>query len=152
MFGLAGKAVVGTLVLVAAVILVPRAVAAPGSATPTSVSISRTGGLAGDHIPPLATVRVTDPGLVRTLYQTVRTLPAMPAGVYNCPADVGVRYRLVFARRGRVELTAVVDANGCRTAILTPGQRPPRRTTPQFWSQLANALGVPPSQLHPTPR
>lgn len=137
--------------LVATAVLASGVVNIAGSEAPTSVSISRTGGLAGDHIPPLATVRVTNPDLVRRLYQTVRTLPDMPAGVYNCPADFGVRYRLAFAQKGRVELTAVVDANGCQTAVLTSGQRP-RRTTPQFWSQLAKALRIPPSKLHPTPQ
>jgi hypothetical protein len=71
-------------------------------------------------------------------------LPAMPAGTFGCPADLGIYYRLVFTAGGRKLAPVTVDATGCETV---KGAGPVRWTalSPDFWSVLGTAAGIGPA-------
>jgi hypothetical protein len=122
--------------------------------------LTRRGGFAANRgrspLPPQATV--TDPARVRAAARALCALPTMPAGIYNCPADSGISYNLVFWA-GTVRFRAVdIDASGCQTVTgLGRRVRWAARST-SFWRILrtttAGAHPKPPSSpatAHPAP-
>jgi hypothetical protein len=85
-------------------------------------------------------------------------LPQMPPGTYNCPADFGVSYFLVFTGGdptgvGETVMIATLDPAGCQAGqISADGQRVYHfwtATSPDFWSRLAGDLGVAEAAIYP---
>ena len=83
-----------------------------------------------------ARVSITSPVLARSLASAVCGLPRFPAGVFHCPADLGLRYRAQFS--GQVG-PATIDPAGCETVT---GAGPVRRASSGFWPKFGRALGL----------
>ena len=66
----------------------------------------------------------------------------MPHGVFACPADFGISYRLEFAAAGRRLAVVTVDPGGCERVV---GAGPVRWTEQSdgFWTVLDRAVVVP---------
>jgi hypothetical protein len=85
---------------------------------------------------------VTHPQQVRAVARAVCALPRMPRGVFACPADFGISYRLDFAAAGRRLAVVTVDPGGCEQVV---GAGPARwaEKSPGFWRVLNRAAVVP---------
>lgn len=88
-------------------------------------------------------VAVVGPVRAREVARALCALPAMPRGIFNCPALFpGTTYQLTFTADGQQLPPVNVDATGCETVT---GVGPVRRALPaQFWRVLAVAAGVSP--------
>jgi hypothetical protein len=121
----------------------------PASAAPLCANVSHLdtlvvslGGVLGrSHLPTAlpAGITVRDPVRVRMVAAALCALPAVAPGVVNCPVDLGVGYRLVFAAGGRAYPPVLLRASGCRTVS---GLGPARDTSAAFWTLLARELGT----------
>ena len=83
-----------------------------------------------------ARVSVTSPVLARSLASAVCGLPRFPAGVFACPMDLGLRYRVQF--NGQVG-PVTIDPAGCETVS---GAGPVRRASSGFWPKFGRVLGL----------
>jgi len=92
-------------------------------------------------------VTVTDATKAQDAYQTTLALPVAQPGTYFCPVDWGVTYQLTFSLASGGTLTVVADPSGCQS-VSVPGTcvRSPDYT---YWSELANDLGIPESEIYP---
>ena len=106
---------------------------------------------------PSVQVTVSDPA-ARDVASAILDLPAMPPGTYNCPADLGIAYFLVFTGGdpnggGETVMIAHLDPAGCQQGdISSDGQHVDHfwtATSPDFWSRLAGDLGVPEADIYP---
>jgi hypothetical protein len=97
-----------------------------------------------DPYPPFDHV-ATDVAAVQGLYSLIESLPPFPRGIYACPKDNGLRYRLAFTRASTLVLSAFAAAQGCQGIELSP--QDDRMTTEAFWSLLARTLGVTTAEL-----
>ncbi len=121
-----------TLCLTLGVVHAPWAGAAPDARMARSASLcsvaTRVTGLALTRSQPLNPERFSfarrvtssDAMAVRALARALCALPVMPSGVFHCPADWGVTYRLAFSQGAGVTTGAspevrpvTVDATGC---------------------------------------
>jgi hypothetical protein len=64
----------------------------------------------------------------------------MPAGVFNCPADLGISYTFEFAT-GAVRTDVSVDPWGCETINGALSERWAARSS-WFWGSLGAAIGL----------
>ncbi len=109
-----------------------------GGASGLTLHVIRTSGQATE--PPLDKV-VSDSTEVQRLYDAALALPLAPAGVYNCPADKGIIYRLTFLRGTTTVQTMDLNAAGCQ--FLSIGQaREVHQSNDAFRSLLAQTLGI----------
>jgi hypothetical protein len=127
----------------------PATPATAGSALCSSVSsvtklvVTRVTALPQNHLhfalP--AGVTITGPA-ARGVARAVCALPSAPHGaVMDCPADLGVSYRLSFAAGQAAFPVVTISAGGCAQAA---GAGPARQATSAgFWTGLAQAMGVP---------
>jgi hypothetical protein len=112
-------------------------------ASVTRLVVSRVSALPQNHLhfafPAGTTVR--SPARARAVAAAVCGLPAMPRVVVNCPADLGVSYRLSFAAGSSAFPVITATAGGCETVA---GAGPVRSAgrSPGFWAVLAHALGI----------
>jgi hypothetical protein len=83
---------------------------------------------------------ITDPAVVRQLYDAVSALPPKPPGDYFCPISFGLRHRLTFDAGPKATRVAILEGDGCRVAHLDAFTQ--RATTESFWAELAGALGL----------
>jgi hypothetical protein len=106
---------------------------------------------------PSISVTVSDPAAANVA-SDILDLPAMPAGTYNCPADFGVGYFLLFTGGdpnggGETVMIAHLDPAGCQQGdISSDGQHVYHfwtATSPEFWSGLAGYLNVPEADIYP---
>jgi hypothetical protein len=88
-----------------------------------------------------AQITVTDAYQAQAVARALCALPPLGHGVYNCPADWGIRYRLRFAARHHWFQPVTVDATGCR---MVTGLGPVRLISGAFgfWSVLGKAAGL----------
>ena len=77
---------------------------------------------------------------VETLYQDILALPPMPAGRFDCPRDLGIRYRLDFYAAGALLLSGDYAPTGCRTVNLSNGTVK-NASSGSFRADLVQALG-----------
>jgi hypothetical protein len=95
---------------------------------------------------------VTDAPKIQRLYQAIQDLPAIPAPPLSCPPDIDQNneYMLTF---NTGELVAI-QSSGCQWVRFNydHGYTKWVLTTPQFWPQFADTLGVPESAIYPVPR
>lgn len=115
-----------------------------------SAHVLRTSASPQNHIPPLDQT-VTDPAKAAALYAALQTLPPFPSGPILCPHETGVAYHLTFSRGQTLMAWAIVDAGGCEGVDLPNGGARLAMGQDHFWTVFANALGVPESDLFPTP-
>ena len=122
----------------------------------SAVSFSATTTLPSNP-PPDVQVTVAGPAAV-DVAQAILALPAMPPGVYNCPADFGVSYFLVFTGgnatgAGETVMFADLTPSGCQNGDISSDGRSVDHfwtaTSPDFWSRLAGDLGVPETDIYP---
>jgi hypothetical protein len=112
----------------------------------TRLVVSRVSALPQNHLhfafP--AAITVASPGRARAVAAAVCGLPPMPRVVMNCPADLGVSYRLSFAAGSTTFPVVTASAGGCSGVA---GAGPVRSTdrSPGFWAALARAMGISPA-------
>jgi hypothetical protein len=126
---------------------------------PTSVHVVRIPGAGyGTGTPtPLVPLdrTITDTSWVQHLYQTALHLPGRFLGEACAPDPEA--YMLTFYRSSRVLLTMQAHTGLCGDVTLDRGNPADtgafryRRTTPTFWSELADLLGLPLSAVDPVP-
>jgi hypothetical protein len=106
---------------------------------------------------PNVQVTIPDPAAL-DVASAILDLPAMPPGTYNCPADFGVSYFLLFTGGdpnggGETVMIAHLDPTGCQQGdISSDGQQVDHfwtATSSDFWSRLASDLGLPEADLYP---
>jgi hypothetical protein len=107
------------------------------------------------HVQSTATsfdMTVTDAPKIQRLYQAIQDLPAIPAPPLACPPDVDQNneYLLTF----NTGETITIQSSGCQWVRIDGGHGWMKwvLTTPQFWPQFADTLGVPESAVYPVPR
>ena len=88
-----------------------------------------------------AQITVTDARQAQTVARALCALPPVGHGVYNCPADWGIRYQLRFAARHHWFPPITIAASGCR---MVTGLRPVRLISGVFglWAVLGKAAGL----------
>jgi hypothetical protein len=89
-------------------------------------------------------VTVASPARARAVARALCALPAMPRGVFDCPALlIGTTYLLRFAAGGRQLAAVTIEATGCQVVT---GVGPVRwaATSPGFWRVLGTAAHLRP--------
>jgi hypothetical protein len=91
-------------------------------------------------------VTVGSPAQARAVARALCALPAMPGGIFNCPALFpGTSYELSFTAPGRRFAPVTIEATGCETVTGVGQVR--RALDPGFWRVLAAAAGISPPGL-----
>jgi hypothetical protein len=90
-------------------------------------------------------IAVTRPQQARAVARAVCALPPMPRGVFACPADFGISYRLEFAAGGRRLAVVTVHPGGCEL-VTGAGQARWVEKSHGFWTVLSRAAIGPWSQ------
>ena len=88
-----------------------------------------------------AAITVASPGRARAVAAAVCGLPPMPRVVTNCPADLGVSYRLSFAAGSTSFPVVTASAGGC-SGVAGAGPVRSAGRSPGFWAVLARAMGI----------
>jgi hypothetical protein len=126
----------------------------PGDSPPavdevTGLSFSTSSTIPSNIPPPVQTT--ADATQAQDLYQATLALPVAPTGVqpgyHSCPPNWGVTYQLTFSLANGSTLTVTADPNGCQSVSI-PGTCV-RSTDSAYWSQLAQDLGIPESEIYP---
>jgi hypothetical protein len=76
----------------------------------------------------------------RSVARALCELPVMPPGIYNCPADLGISYRLTLITEDHAATSVDLDATGCQQ-VYGLGHRW-TATSPGFWSVLGEDAGL----------
>jgi hypothetical protein len=97
-----------------------------------------------EHFTFPARIAVNDSAQAQAVAKAVCALPSMPHGTFACPADLGLRYRLLFTVDGKTLPAVTADAGGCRT-VEGLGRVLWTARTPGFWNTLATAMNIPAS-------
>ncbi len=97
---------------------------------------------------PAVQVTVTDVAKSQNAYHATLALPVFPPGTYACPIDWGVTYQLTFLLANGSSLTVTADPNGC-SLVDIPGTCLRSVGSSDYWSQLAQDLGIPESEIYP---
>lgn len=86
----------------------------------------------------------------RKVYADILALPEQVPGTYNCPADFGVTYQIVFYEASEELATAAMTPTGCGVVTLTSKTSSAVLTAnPDFWTQLSTDLGITEAQIYP---
>jgi hypothetical protein len=100
--------------------------------------------------PPQSVTFTTNIAQARDVYQATLALPVFPSGTFSCPADTtAVIYQLTFSFADGSALTVMADPSGC-PSVAIPGTCV-RSPDLAYWTQLANDIGIPLSQIYPYP-
>jgi hypothetical protein len=86
-----------------------------------------------------AIVTVTSAAEARAVARAVCALPLQPAGIVNCPANLGVTYQLMFAAGGTRFHTVSIQSTGCEVAS-GAGKLRTIASAPGFWFVLGKAM------------
>jgi len=142
--GLACAALAGCAGAVAGTGKTPALCAQTGSVT--RLMIHRINGLPQNHerftFP--ARITVTSARRAQSAARALCALPVMPSGTFNCPADWGISYRLVFTSWAGRLAHVTADASGCQE-VSGLGATRWTLTSPGFWRSLAQAAGITPA-------
>jgi hypothetical protein len=95
-----------------------------------------------EHFTFPARIAVNDSAQARAVAKAVCALPSMPRGAFACPADLGIRYRLIFTVDGKTLPAITADVGGCGT-VAGLGRGLWTARTPGFWTTLAAAMNIP---------
>jgi hypothetical protein len=79
---------------------------------------------------------------MRQVQRALCALPKPPAGVYNCPVDLGISYRLRYHAARGVLPAVIADATGCQVVTGLGKSARWAAETPRFWRALGRAIGV----------
>lgn len=90
----------------------------------TSVTITRTRLLAGPG-PHSDKTTWTNSALIGQVIRTIRQARPVAPGTYNCPADNGVSYQMIFHYPGGADAGIQWDPTGCRWLTLFQGSANP---------------------------
>ena len=88
-----------------------------------------------------AVITVASPGQARAVAEAVCGLPLMPRVVTNCPADLGLSYRLSFAAGATTFPVVTASAGGC-AGVAGAGPVRSAARSPGFWAVLARAMTI----------
>jgi hypothetical protein len=88
---------------------------------------------------------VTSAAKMRRVQRALCALPKPRAGVYHCPADVGISYRLRYYGPHGVLPAVTADATGCQTVTGLGNAARWAAESPGFWPALERAIGLPPA-------
>jgi hypothetical protein len=113
----------------------------PAAAHVDRVVIRRVHGNPAVRISFPARVVVAARSRARQAARAVCALPPMPAGMFSCPADLGVLYRLSFTADGKTLRPVTLDAGGCQVVTGLGRVRWAARS-PHFWRALGHAAGL----------
>jgi hypothetical protein len=87
---------------------------------------------------------VTSAAKMRRVQRALCALPKPRAGVYHCPADLGISYRLrYYGVRGALP-AVTADATGCKMVTGLGNTVRWAAESPRFWPTLTRAMGLPP--------
>jgi hypothetical protein len=96
-------------------------------------------------------VTVADRASAQSIYLRTIQLPDPAPGVFSCPISFAVTYDLAFASADDPAfVTANIDPGGCRPAMVSVLSGV-RDTTDDYWSALAQAVGIPLDKLFDLP-
>jgi len=85
---------------------------------------------------------VTSAAKMRRVQSALCALPKPGTGIYHCPADVGISYRLRYYGPDGVLPAVTADATGCQLVTgLGNGARWAAKS-PRFWPTLTRAIGL----------
>ncbi len=109
----------------------------------TRLAVSRVSALPQNHLHFVfpAAITVSSPGQARAVAGAVCGLPPMPRVIINCPADLGVSYRLSFAAGSTTFPVVTASAGGC-AGVAGAGPVRSAGRSPGFWAVLARAMGI----------
>ncbi len=113
----------------------------------TALKFSTATTISSNPAPPVY-VTVTDAAKAQNAYQATLALPVFPPGTYACPIDWGVTYQLTFLLANGSNLTVTADPNGC-SLVDIPGTCLRSVGSSDYWSELAQDLGIPESEIYP---
>jgi hypothetical protein len=119
----------------------------PLVSTATSLHFTTSSSLAGNP-PPAVDVTVTSASVVRSIFAETIAQPVFQPGDYSCPADFGITYHLVFTS-GAKTTTADLTPGGCSTIVLDGSTTTELTPSAQYWTDLANALGIVEATIFP---
>jgi hypothetical protein len=88
---------------------------------------------------------VTSPAKMRRVQVALCALPAPRTGVYNCPADLGISYRLQFSAAHGALPVITADVTGCQMVTGLGNTARWAAESPGFWPTLARATGLDPA-------
>jgi len=79
---------------------------------------------------------------MRTVQRALCALPKQPKGIYHCPADLGISYRLRYHSARGVLPAVTAQTTGCE--IVTGLGKATRwaAESPRFWTTLRRAIGI----------
>lgn len=86
-----------------------------------------------------AVVTVASAADARAVARALCALPLQPAGIVNCPADLGITYQLRFAAGGTRFHTVSIQPTGCEIASGI-GKLRTISHAPGFWSVLSKGM------------
>jgi hypothetical protein len=116
----------------------------------TTVAFSTATALPANPAPNVAAT-VSVASQAQALYQATLDLSQVPSGTYNCPADLGVTYSLVFSDGSKASpiMQATLDPTGCGWVNINGlGSLV---TDATYWAFLASTLGITEAQIYPYP-
>jgi hypothetical protein len=128
----------------------PGPLLAPTSATrgwlrrnPISVVIERFGGM-NDQPPSsmIASVAISDPVVVNSLFIKLNDLPPFPRGVFHCPMDDRSYFALIFIYVDGTKVSVKVESSGCGEVFVAASNQPVAwtATSPSFVASLEGLL------------
>lgn len=97
---------------------------------------------------PVFAKNIDDTASATRLYNAIKALPSAH-GLYSCPSDNGLRYKLDFSLNGAPAQQITVSGSGCRMISLSESEA--RMTNNAFWSLFAQVTGLSESDLFPHP-
>ena len=87
---------------------------------------------------------VTSTAKMRRVQRALCALPKPRAGVYHCPADLGISYRLRYYGAHGVLPAVTADATGCQMVTGLGSTARWAAESPRFWPTLTRAIGLSP--------
>jgi hypothetical protein len=87
---------------------------------------------------------VTSAAKMRRVQSALCALPKPRAGVYNCPEDLGISYRLRYYGPDGVLPAVTADATGCQMVTGIGNAARWAAESPRFWPTLTRAIGLSP--------
>jgi hypothetical protein len=118
----------------------------PDETTITGLHFTTSSAFPTNTPPTNVDVTLGDPTPSRAIYRATLALPDFPAGRFNCPVDLGYTHTIAFTDADGVAVTATLNEGGCWDATIS-GAPPKRQTSDDYWTLLAQNLGVDRSTL-----
>jgi hypothetical protein len=85
---------------------------------------------------------VTSATKMRRVQRALCALPKPPKGIYHCPADLGISYRLRYHSGSGVLPAVTAHATGCELVTGLGKATRWAAESPGFWPTLGRAIGI----------